>query len=316
MHQLPSTQNSGCEVLVVGEALVDVVPRAKGNLEYPGGSPANVAFGLGRLGIETSLVTAIGNDPRGRLIEKHLASAGVGLFPGSRRLNHTSSATVRIAEDGSASYDIDMDWNIPYAEPERWPRVLHAGSVATFLTPGSTTVRAWMAQAGKESLVTYDPNIRPALLGSHAEALQIFEELLQLTDIVKLSDEDARWLYPKLSPSAALNRVLGLGPTVAAITLGSKGSLLGTRDTQVVVEPERTIVVDSIGAGDSYMSALIYGLVRYDCEEFTTDILRRLGQLASSAAAITVSRAGANPPTASEIATGRQDAATLSMTQL
>lgn len=295
----------------MGEALVDVVPLAKGNLEYPGGSPANVAFGLGRLGVPTSLLTALGNDPRGRLIEEHLASAGVELYPGSRRPGRTSSATVQFSDDGSASYDIDMDWNVPYIDPKCWPRVVHTGSVASFLAPGATVVRALVERAGAHSIVTYDPNIRPALLGSHAEALQIFEELLPLTDLVKLSDEDARWLYPRRSPTAALDRILELGPTVAAITLGSEGSLLRTRDTQFAVAPERATVIDTIGAGDSYMSALIRGLVRYDCREFTTDILQLLGRLASTAAAITVARAGANPPTALEIAEAPWDSTSL-----
>ena len=165
-------------------------------MEHPGGSPANVAYGLGRLGVSTGLLTAIGDDARGAAIEAHLSGAGVVLLPGARSLERTASATATIAADGSASYVFDIDWRLEPLAPAFFPKVLHTGSIATFLAPGAAAVRTLLEQAHRDCMVTYDPNIRPALLGSHSEAKSLFEELVPLTDVVKLSDEDARWLYP------------------------------------------------------------------------------------------------------------------------
>jgi len=289
------------EVIVIGEALVDVVASAEGAVEHPGGSPANVAYGLGLLGIRTALLTSIGDDDRGRAIEAHLQRAGVTLLPGSRTPGRTASATATLAADGSATYDFDIRWELPPVAPPSLPKVLHTGSIATFLAPGAAAVRALLEQAHRECVITYDPNIRPALLGSQAEARTIFEELVPLTDVVKLSDEDARWLYPDLQLEDTAARILGLGAGLAVVTRGSEGSLLATADLQLVVPAVRSTVADTIGAGDSYMAALIYGLLARGTDGLAPAVLETLGRTASKAAAITVRRPGANPPTAAEL---------------
>jgi fructokinase len=162
------------DVLVVGEALTDIVTLHEGTTEHPGGSPANVAYGLGGLGITTGLLTAIGDDDRGAAIDNHLRSAGVTLLPGSRSPGRTSTATAALAPDGSASYDFDIAWSIQPLVPAAVPRVVHTGSIATFLGPGAETVKSLLQQCRSDCIVTYDPNIRPALLGSHAEAKSLF----------------------------------------------------------------------------------------------------------------------------------------------
>lgn len=297
------------DVIVIGEALVDVVTSPEGTVEHPGGSPANVAYGLGRLGVRAALLTSIGDDDRGAAIEAHLSSAGVVLLPGSRTPGRTASATATLAADGSATYDFDISWELPPVAPAFLPRVLHTGSIATFLAPGAAAVKALLEQSHRECLVTYDPNIRPALLGSQAEARAIFEELLPLTDVVKLSDEDARWLYPGLQPEDAAARILGLGAGLAVVTLGSEGSLLATPDTQLHIPAITSVVADTIGAGDSYMAALIYGLLARGTDGLAPAVLETLGRTASKAAAITVRRPGANPPTAEELLADLQDGA-------
>jgi len=150
-------------------------------------------------------------------------------------------------------------------------------------------------------MVTYDPNIRPALLGSQFEAKTIFEELVPFTEVVKLSDEDALWLYPKLSLPDISQRILDLGAGLVAVTRGAEGSLLTTAGAQVEVPPVTAEVADTIGAGDSYMSALVYGLLMRGADGLAPSVLESLGRMASRAAAITVSRPGANPPTAEEL---------------
>ena len=296
-----ATRAATPEVIVIGEALVDVVASAEGAVEHPGGSPSNVAYGLGLLGIRTALLTSIGDDDRGRAIEAHLQRAGVALLPGSRTPGRTASATATLAADGSATYDFDIRWELPAVAPASLPKVLHTGSIATFLAPGAAAVRTLLEQAHRECVVTYDPNIRPALLGSQAEARTIFEELVPLTDVVKLSDEDARWLYPDLQLEDAAARILGLGAGLTVVTRGSEGSLLATADLQLTVPAVRSAVADTIGAGDSYMAALIYGLLARGTDGLAPAVLETLGRTASKAAAITVRRPGANPPTAAEL---------------
>lgn len=310
---MPYTSGSGTsastpDVIVVGEALVDVVHTSEGTAEHPGGSPANVAYGLARLGVRTSLLTSIGDDERGALIERHLGSAGVALLPGSKSPGRTASATATLGADGSASYEFDVSWELPPVHPATFPKVLHTGSIASFLAPGAGSVKSLLERAHRECLVSYDPNIRPALLGSHAEALAVFEDLAPLADVLKLSDEDARWLYPGVTFEDAAARILELGAGMAVVTMGSAGSLLATPATRVQIPSVQTVVADTIGAGDSYMAALIYGLLCRSTDGLAPSVLETLGRMASKAAAITVSRPGANPPTLEELTSELQPA--------
>ena len=303
----PAATAAHSDVVVIGEALIDVVASSSGTVEHPGGSPANVAYGLGRLGISTALLTSIGDDERGAAIERHLGRAGVALLPGSKHQGRTASATATLAADGSARYEFDISWELQPVPPSYLPKVIHTGSIATFLAPGAAAVRSLLEQAHRECVITYDPNIRPALLGSQTEATALFEELIPLTDVVKLSDEDAHWLYPRKGLNEAAARILQLGAGLAVITKGSEGSLLATPTTQLHVPSVTSVVADTIGAGDSYMAALIYGLLSRGVDGLSSEVLESLGRTASKAAAITVRRAGANPPTIEELLTGLKE---------
>ena len=303
----PAGAAAHSDVVVIGEALIDVVASSGGTVEHPGGSPANVAYGLGRLGISTALLTSIGDDERGSAIERHLGSAGVALLPGSKHQGRTASATATLAPDGSARYEFDISWDLQPVPPSYLPKVIHTGSIATFLAPGAAAVRSLLEQAHRECVITYDPNIRPALLGSQAEATALFEELVPLTDVVKLSDEDAQWLYPQKQLEDTAARILQLGAGLAVITKGSEGSLLATPTIQLHIPSVLSVVADTIGAGDSYMAALIYGLLSRGVDGLSSEVLENLGRTASKAAAITVRRAGANPPTIEELLAGLKE---------
>ncbi|MDF9749997.1 carbohydrate kinase [Arthrobacter sp. ES3-54] len=289
------------DVMVVGEALIDVVTTSHDRVEHPGGSPANVAYGLGRLGVKTGLLTAIAPDARGDFIENHLRSAGVILLPGSKSLTRTASATATLEPDGSARYDFDITWDLAPAAPAYVPKILHTGSIATFLKPGAGAVRSLLEQAHRDCMITYDPNIRPALLGSHAEAKATFEELVPLTDVVKLSDEDAQWLYPQKSLDETAAHILGLGTGLTVTTKGAEGSQFTTLAVNISIPAVKSNVADTIGAGDSFMSALILGFLTRGTEGFAPAVLEQLGHTAAAAAAITVQRPGANPPTLEEL---------------
>ncbi len=298
----PDPAREVLDVVVIGEALIDVVTTPGGTTEHPGGSPANVAYGLARLGVRTGLLTSIGADSRGEALKEHLTGAGVSLLPGSRSLERTSTATATIARDGSANYAFDITWDVepPDLAPTP-PKVLHTGSIASFLSPGAGKVKAILQQLRNACTITYDPNIRPALLGTHAEARHTFEELVHLTTVVKLSDEDAEWLYPEKALAETAQHILGLGAELAVITKGSSGSLLATPSVSLSIPAVKCAAVDTIGAGDSYMSALILGLLTRGTGGYAPSVLEQLGHTAAAAAAITVSRAGARPPTGDEL---------------
>ncbi|MDQ0093157.1 carbohydrate kinase family protein [Paeniglutamicibacter psychrophenolicus] len=293
--------NPPLDVVVVGEALTDIVTSAAGTSEHPGGSPANVAYGLGRLGLRTGLLTALGDDARGQALHEHLGRAAVSVLPGSTTLGRTASATVTLAGDGSASYRFDIDWSLEAERLAQVPRLIHTGSIATFLEPGASAVQELLANHRDECLVTYDPNIRPALLGSQAEARATFEDIAGLSHAVKLSDEDAAWLYPGSTLEETATRILGTGARLVVITRGGEGSLLATATTVFSAPSVASTVVDTIGAGDSYMAAMIMSLLGAGELRVDRASLESLGRTASMAAAITVRRAGANPPTVAEL---------------
>lgn len=296
-----SPHSDSHDVLVIGEALIDIVATADGSFAHPGGSPANVAFGLGRLGVDTGLLTALGDDGFGTVIQDHLSTGNVKLLPGCLNLERTASATAVLAADGSARYEFDINWDLPPHALDPMPKIVHAGSIATFLEPGAQAVASLMAQAKGHALVTYDPNVRPALVGEHGKALATFERTAALCDLVKLSDEDAQWLYPELQLDQVATTILSLGPTLVVLTRGDQGADLTTKNTQVQIPAVASEVADTIGAGDSFMSAMIHGLLRFGTANLSPEQLENLGRSAVAAGAITVRRSGAMPPTLEEL---------------
>lgn len=291
---------SSGSVLVIGEALIDIVEGADGPREFVGGSPANVAFGVARQNIPVRLLTHIGRDARGAHIAAHLAAAGAGLLDTSWGGGATSTARARLQPDGSAQYEFDIDWRTASPALED-VSLIHTGSIALFLDPGAETVLQTLAAAPDGTLVTVDPNIRPALIPDPDQARERFARAARAAHIVKLSDEDAEWLAPGVAPEKLLADIASLGPRLVVMTRGGDGALALAEGEITPVAPVRVDVADTIGAGDAFMASLIVSALRAP-ELFTEasvreEILRR----AALTAAITVSRAGANPPTAAEV---------------
>lgn len=303
--------------LVVGEALVDVVRRPDGAIgEHVGGSPANVALGLARLGRAAELLTWIGPDAYGALVNRHLDASGVRVLQGAESAISTSIATAILDEEGVATYDFDLDWNLPstWEEPAEPPLVLHTGSIAAVLEPGATKVARLIADRRPTSTITYDPNLRPALMGSPEQALPVVEALVLQSDVVKVSDEDLAWLLPGIAPAEIAEEWTRRGPSLVVVTHGGKGAFASTNSgARLMVAAPTVTVADTVGAGDSFMSGLIDGLwsagllgaerrdaLRDVPPETVEAILERCARIA----AITVSRPGANPPTAAELGEG------------
>lgn len=300
------------DVLVVGEALVDIVHRHHGGVdEAPGGSPANVALTLGRLGRRPRLLTSLGADARGDAVRKWLQGSGVRVrdTPADR----TSTATAHLDADGSATYELAIRWDVD-ASTEPDADALHVGSIAALAGPGAVAVSALVDRHRGRALVTYDPNIRPALLPDADDARRRVLRLIGRSDVVKASDEDAAWLHPGEALADVARRWRAAGPALVVITRGPDGALAVTDDLEVAVPGVRTAVVDTVGAGDTFMGALVDGLLaehvagvhararlRALPRERLTAILRR----AAAAAAVTVSRPGADPPTRAELDVAR-----------
>ena len=297
--------------LVIGEALVDVVRKPDGtHTAHPGGSPANVAFGLARLGRSVELLTSLGADTYGTLVRDHVESSGATFAAGIAALK-TSVATAILDAQGVATYDFDLEWVVPdAAETTPDPLVVHTGSIAAVLEPGATAVARLVAAAKERATITYDPNVRPSLMGERAQAVATIERLVALADVVKVSDEDLEWLFPDEEPSDAAQRWLSLGPALVVVTLGSQGALATCAAGTVTVPPVVVEVADTVGAGDSFMSGLIDGLwsaqllggnhrdaLKAIDPSRVTHILERCARIAG----ITVSRSGANPPTRAEL---------------
>ncbi len=292
--------------LVIGEALVDVVRKPDGTqTAHAGGSPANVAFGLARLDRRVELLTSLGDDAYGALVRAHVESSGATIAPSSAA-RRTSVATANLDAHGVATYDFDLEWALPDdTTTHPGPLVVHTGSIAAVLEPGARAVERLIASAREHSTVTYDPNVRPSLMGDREQAESTIERFVALSDVVKVSDEDLSWLFPAESPADAARRWLALGPALVVVTLGSEGALAACEAGTVSVPPVRVVVADTVGAGDSFMSGLIDGLwsagllgahrreaLRGIDLPTVTTILDRCARIAG----ITVSRSGANPP--------------------
>ncbi|WP_137120548.1 PfkB family carbohydrate kinase [Segeticoccus rhizosphaerae] len=298
--------------LVIGEALIDIVHRTgRPPVEHVGGSPANVAIGLSRLGHPVELATHIATDPHGRMIADLLAAEGVPLTPGSDTATRTPTATALLDDQGVAAYEFDLEWQMPPVPTE--VTHLHTGSIAATLEPGASAVLAAVEDARPRATISFDPNLRPTLMGSAHDVRAKVEQLIGLCDVVKASEEDVEWLYDGTPVAEILRLWSRLGPGLIVITRGGEGAVVTLPGTSEATSVDAKVVdvVDTVGAGDSFMSGLVSGLLdasllggrsaRERMRESNLPDIRPAVARAVAASAVTVSRAGANPPTRAEL---------------
>ncbi len=300
------------KVLVVGEALVDVVRRDGEDIAHPGGSPLNVAVGLKRLGVPTTLHSAFGADPHGVEIARHLEDSDVSVTASTVSDRVTSIALATLDAGGAATYSFSIDWDP--AEPDVADGefdAVHTGSIGAALEPGATMVERLLARLRPTATISFDPNVRPQLMGSPDDARPRVERLVALADVVKASDEDIAWLYPDADPADVQARWLALGPALVVVTRGAEGADALVARGPVHVAAPAIEVADTIGAGDSFMAGLLRSLsdlklLGGDRRETLRALPRRdlalVVRFAARCAAITVSRPGADPPTHDELA--------------
>jgi fructokinase len=303
-------------ILVMGEALVDVVTRGDDVDEHVGGSPANVAFGLGRLGHDVALATWIGSDRRGKRIARTCRRADVKLVPGSDKAPRTSVANAEIDAEGHATYHFDLTWVLPTLPHISEVGHVHTGSIGATLEPGGTQVVGALKAAHGEATISYDPNARPTLMGDPREARNRVEEIVVLSDVVKASDEDIEWFYPDRTIDDVVQDWLTLGPSLVVVTRGDKGATFAMSGADPVMAPSPDVQkVDTVGAGDSFMAGLLSGLLdagllggegaRVKLGHATPDDVLPAVQRAIETSGITVSRAGAYAPTRKALGTVR-----------
>ncbi len=292
--------------LVIGEALIDVVERdGQVVAEHVGGSPLNVAAGLARLGRDVDFLTHIGEDPAGRRIADYLNAAGVQLLSGSQTAARTATARLAVGEDGSASYVFDLDWQLSGTPMVTPPLFVHAGSIAAVQEPGCRVVAALVDTYRVSATVTFDPNVRPSLIIDRDLARERIEHLVERSDIVKVSEEDLRWIDPERPPDRTARAWLALGPAIVAVTMADRGAAAVCAAGEVRVPARPVQVVDTVGAGDAFTVGLIdalwqQGLLgaerRAELAGMDLDALTAALEVASNAAALTVGRAGADLP--------------------
>ena len=302
--------------MVVGEALLDLVADSTGRqfTAHPGGSPANVAVGLARLGTSVTLHTQLGDDFAGRMIERHLRDNGVVVDRLPADTAATSLALAALDSDGSAQYDFRIAWDITdFPTIDSRCRCLHTGSIAAALDPGAALIDGLLVRERERNavIISYDPNIRPSLVRNRDSARTRVEHHIRHSDVVKASVEDVRWLYPDRHPEAVAKEWLKLGPALVVITAGAEGAFAVNDAAMVRADAETVPVVDTVGAGDAFTASLLETLhtigmlhprQRNDLATLDTTTLNAALMRANRAAAITCSRPGADPPTPAELA--------------
>jgi fructokinase len=324
-------------VCVIGEALIDLVmdpatagsSGPKGYLAHPGGSPFNVAVGLARLGQPTQLLGRLSGDAFGRQLRAHARANGVDLSYAVQAAEPSTLAVVSLDADRNAGYDFyrtgTADWQWTAAELDRMPADtawIHTGSLASWIEPGAGVIADQLRRRRNRQpvVVSYDPNIRPALLADHDAALARVEAMVGLADVVKASAEDLDWLYPGQDADQVLRRWRELGPAVLVMTDGGRGARYLGADGEVATVPSLPVtVVDTVGAGDAFMAGLINALATSGFSagstgadpvaDAVTDPVADAVSEAILVAALTCARAGANPPTAAELSAARLSAA-------
>lgn len=301
-------------ILCVGESLIDVVsqPGCEPS-EHVGGSLLNVANGIARLGSRASICSWWADDEHGRLIAEAAAAAGTWVEPGSQGAAATSVARATLDAAGSASYSFDLSWDIPVVQDLESVTHVHAGSIGATLEPGGTKVLDLLTRLRPTATVSYDPNVRPTIMGARDQVLSRVEEMVSLSDVVKASDADLEWLYPGVPIVDALRHWTNLGPALAVCTRGRLGAFarLANTSDHFEVPPNLVPLADTVGAGDSFMSGLISGLqeARLIGGSDARSHLCRIGwaeltpalHRAVITSSITVSRPGAYAPTLAEV---------------
>ena len=297
------------QVWVTGEVLIDLIPDGADRTPIVGGGPANTAKALSKLGIDTQFIDGISTDEYGQMAKDELVASGVKLDYVKYSDKPTCLAIVSLSDSGSASYefaientatfDFTLDW-LANPQTER-PSILHIGTLATAIEPGASVLFAWAQSVAEITPIVFDPNIRPAVISDRKQYVAQVERWVSISSAVKVSDEDIRWLYPYLELEQVIDNWLAKGPSLIVVTAGDKGLAGYRQGEKVSVDALKVAVADTVGAGDTVGAILVEAIVKDGLDTLNGVRLEMMLKRAAKAAAITVSRSGANPPTLKEI---------------
>jgi len=305
-------------IVCCGEALIDMIPRPvedgdQAFLPIPGGAIFNTAIGLGRLGQATGFVSGISNDMFGSRLVDALRASGVSDALLHRSDNPTTLAFVELS-NGQAQYTFyDENSATRQIHPEDLPAIdetvqaLHFGAISLISEPCGSTYEHLLQQHAGKTLISIDPNVRPLFINDPDSYRARLKRMIGSSDIIKVSDEDLAWLEPSASWSDVAAHWLSEGAALVVRTRGEYGADAVTTAESITVDAVKSEVIDTIGAGDTFNAGLLARLNQLDLlsreklQAIDRQNLNDMLQYAARVAAITVSRAGANPPWASEL---------------
>jgi fructokinase len=303
-------------IVVAGEALVDLAPRDGLLVPLPGGSPYNVAVGLGRLGTPTTFLGHRSTDGFGRLLATRLEAAGVSLDATTITDEPTTLAVVHLDDQGRASYGFYLDGTSAAGlRVEDLPDLgdavavhLSLGAITLDTDPAGAAFTALVEREAGHRTVTLDPNVRPSVIADLPGYATRLEQVVSRCDLVKVSDEDLALLHPDEPAAEVARRWARCGPRAVVVTRGPDGAFGVTAEgVEVAVDGEDVAVVDTVGAGDAFTSGLLDALHRQGrlerealCDLDAAD-LREAVAAAVHVAAVTCTRAGSDPPSRAEL---------------
>lgn len=306
-------------ILCCGEALIDMLPRqtAEGSAcfqPFAGGAVFNTSIALGRLGSTVGLFTGVSTDLFGGILIHELEASGVSTEFTHRSDHPTTLAFVELT-NGQASYAfydentagrLLANKDLPVISDD--VSAVFFGGISLAVTPCADTYRTLMEREALKRVTMIDPNIRPDFIKDEAAYRARLDAMLGVADIVKLSDEDLHWLTGPGDTIAQAHKLRAMGPKLVCITEGAKGAWGITADHEVFVDATKVVPVDTVGAGDTFNAGILAsleesGVLTKDAvANLSEEALRSALSLATRAAAVTVSRAGANPPTRADLA--------------
>jgi len=292
-------------IWVCGEVLIDLIPGADGvRAAHVGGGPANTAKALARLGHDVHFIDGISSDEFGQMSRKELLDDEVKLDLALNSDKPTCTAEVTLAANGSASYVFTIDGTATFDFAHSWlpdasrykPQVLHIGTLVTIIEPASSILYDWAVKVNEFAPIVFDPNIRPSVVGDRVRYAAAVEKWAEISSVIKLSDDDVKWLYPDESFESVAQRWILQGASVIVITRGADGLIGFFNGGSVEVPGVKVEVADTVGAGDTVGAILVEALIEKGLENLTGEVLKATLHRAAVAAGITCSRKGAQPP--------------------
>ena len=304
-------------IICCGEALIDMLPRTTTAGEdafspYAGGALFNSAIALGRLGVETGFFSGLSSDMFGDILRDALTNSGVDHSYSATLDLHTTLAFVKLV-NGQASYAFFDENTAGRMITEAHLPTLNAdveallfGAISLIPDPCGATYESLMRRECASRVISLDPNIRPSFIPDLAKHRARIDRMIAMSDIIKMSDEDLDW-FGQPDMETAAKAWLGQGPSLVVFTRGPRGAIGFTRERRVEVDGVPVTVADTVGAGDTFNAGILASLKRDNVlnkqamKTLSADAIGNALRLGAKAAAVTVSRPGANPPWANEI---------------